>query len=471
MAVAAKLVHLTERIAVAFAGAQNQPPTPHTSNIPRCTFMITPGNYTMIRSRTKRLPHTALSLEHLETRISPAAVNISYAPGGYQSTAYYVDPNGNQEQDTLTPLNPVVLPKVPDSVVTLLKTQFKGYNFTVAKAAPTPTLTVTNYFAAAGSNAVVVNGMLKGGVDGAIGAGLAVSVTNEANFVGGVGYDWIQVLTTNYPTKSVGGVLQGQLQNNDAAPYADNQGGAAPFYLPKLPNILQFQDFSLRPNVVGQINRSAQLFLVIVSARTNVEILPAGIQWGWKTSPRKGGTSLSLTANVNPSSMPAVTGKTNLTVTLNLGSNFADALTEPTGYVYLTAVPALADGQSYYLGRMPISTFTWVRPAVLNLFGLQGDFLVQKIPQAGNYTITAAYNGDANWGGAKGTCALTVNKVGALLELNSSADSVAVGQPVKYVAFEQDLRPALSVEAGPFCFDFGDSFDGGSFTWRVWRAE
>ncbi|MFI1304089.1 Ig-like domain repeat protein [Streptomyces sioyaensis] len=72
------------------------------------------------------------------------------------------------------------------------------------------------------------------------------------------------------------------------------------------------------------------------------------------------------------------------------------------------------------------------------------------------YTLTATYNGDANYTASSGTDTQTVNKAATTTALTSSPDPSVVGQLMTVTATVASVAPGAGTPTGTVTFDFGD---------------
>ncbi|MCL2660189.1 MAG: protease pro-enzyme activation domain-containing protein [Acidobacteriaceae bacterium] len=164
-------------------------------------------------------------------------------------------------------------------------------------------------------------------------------------------------------------------------------------------------------------------------------VTPAGTSGnsGSATSCAGTGTCLSTTTITPPSSVQSgtITGSTQLTITV-VNASTTTGLAAPTGNVQIIAFAPNGTPISPVLGTVALGANGTV----------SYPFDPNSLPSgaSGGYTIGAAYAGDANYAGSKGTVYLDV-ATGSDFALASSAASVAVASGSKAQAVTFTLTP------------------------------
>jgi len=273
---------------------------------------------------------------------------------------------------------------------------------------------------------------------GPTGGGL-IDVTTNYKPAPGETVHWVQYITTNTPGTQT-------LNNTESTLDADDPNHN-PYYNYGGQDQRGFFDFSQRPlDTTGAITWQAEMHLAVETAPNTVTIYPDGISWGWSVQNDLSDSinlALSVTSDVNPTT---VFKPTTITATFAAPPSGSP---DPTGQVEF-----VNDTKKQVLGIAPIKNVAGVLSASVVVGG--------AVIFAGNgdLTIRATYGGDANYYGNTATYVQTVNKAGARINMGSSANPVALAQPVTWNVTVGAVDPGAPIPTGTVNFDDGNTILG-----------
>ncbi|MEU9482648.1 Ig-like domain repeat protein [Streptomyces decoyicus] len=180
------------------------------------------------------------------------------------------------------------------------------------------------------------------------------------------------------------------------------------------------------------------------------------------TYPTRSGSPFPLTATYNgDTNFSASSGTDTQTVNKAAATTAVVSFPDPSVVgqpVTLTAtVAALAPGAGTPTGTVTCSFGDGTSSTTATLSG--GTALTTHVfsgTSGSPYTVTAAYNGDANFSASSGTDTQTVNKAATTTTVASTPDPSAAGQSVTLTATVAALAPGAGTPTGTVTFHFGD---------------
>ena len=153
--------------------------------------------------------------------------------------------------------------------------------------------------------------------------------------------------------------------------------------------------------------------------------------------------------NASNSSLSQIVNKTAATVTLNSSANpsvFGQSVT-------FTIIVTAASGPGTPTGTVVLQDGSGTM-STLNLVNGQTTFTTSSLA-VGSHSITAAYNGDANFGASSASLSQVVTKDASSMTLSSSANPSVFGQSVVMTATVSAIAPGAGTPTGTVSFSDG----------------